>query len=49
MVNEVTLDFTRKLLDLPEHDINDIASELRTTDVELLLEFLLHVGMVLFC
>ena len=51
VVSKVTVDRICKLLNMPEHDINDItASELRTTsDVELFLEVLLDVGMVLFC
>ena len=51
VVSKVTIDPICELLNLPEHDINDItASELRNpSDIELFLEFLLDVGMVLFC
>ena len=49
IVTKVTIDLVSGLLNLPEHIINDItASELRSlSDVGLLLEFLLDVGMVL--
>ena len=45
MVNKVTLDLACKLMDQPENNI--AASELSTTDVELLLEFLLIVCIIL--
>ncbi|KAF8347159.1 kinase-like domain-containing protein [Amanita rubescens] len=45
-VNKLTLDLTCKLLDLPEYTI--AASEVNTADVELLIDFLLHVCFVLF-
>lgn len=40
-VNKVTLDLACKLLDLPEYTI--APSELSSADIELLLDFLLHV------
>jgi hypothetical protein len=45
-VNKVTLDLACKLLNLPEYPIN--ASELSTADIELLLDFILHVCIVFF-
>ena len=42
VVNEITLQLLCKLLELPESDTT--VSELRTTsDIELLLDFILHV------
>ena len=46
MVNKVTLGLACELLDLPEDNI--ATSELSTADIELLLDFLLHVCIVLF-
>ena len=46
VVNKVTIDLICELLNQPEHD--NTASELNTSDVDLLFEFLLNVGIVLF-
>jgi hypothetical protein len=46
VINEVTVVVIGELLDLLEHDAT--ASELSTSDVELLLDVLLDVGIVLF-
>ena len=46
MVNSLTLDLMSKLLHLPEYSIT--ASEMSTSDTELLLDFILHV-CIHFC
>ena len=47
-IDRATVDLTYQLLNLPEHGVNDITvPELKSfSDVELLLGFLLDVGVV---